>query len=219
MDEHQARQWLETECRVSRETMEMLEQFCAFLYEEMQGQNLIAPASFEHIWTRHIVDSAQLIKLLPADSHQWQNRKWLDMGSGAGFPGLIIAMLTSWRVTLVESRRKRIEYLLRAVEKFGLQQRVTIAGERLENVPTAPFSVISARAFAPLPKLLDISERFSTNKTCWLLPKGQNAARELEESSLYWDLDFEIRPSITDADAGILVGRVHGQNRKMRGKR
>lgn len=205
MSETAARAWLQTQFDVSRETWERLEDFVAFLREEAQQQNLISAATLEHIWARHIVDSAQLLHFAP------DNADWLDLGSGAGFPGLIVAMLGSHRVTLVESRNKRIDYLQRAIDRFGLQDRAGVAGMSIERLETAPYSVISARAFAPLPRLLDLSQRFSTQKTLWLLPKGRNAVKELQEAQDRWIFDFTVELSVTDNEAGILVGTVQSE--------
>jgi 16S rRNA (guanine527-N7)-methyltransferase len=205
MTEDEARAWLADNIDVSRETWEKLEGFIAFLREEAQAQNLISAATLNHIWARHIIDSAQLLLHAPSKG------TWIDLGSGAGFPGLIIAMLSPFRVTLVESRSKRIDYLCRAVERFALEERTTVAGTTVERLETAPYSVISARAFAPLPRLLELSARFSTAKTRWLLPKGRNAVKELHEAHGRWNLDFAVEPSVTDDEAGILVGTLLGE--------
>jgi 16S rRNA (guanine527-N7)-methyltransferase len=203
MNEPEARPWLERNLSVSRETLEKLEAFAAFLNTEAQFQNLIARSTMKEIWSRHIIDSAQLLKFVPAERF---NGDWIDLGSGAGLPGIVIALLTEFDVTLVESRAKRINYLRRAVALLDLDQRVTIAGMPLERFETAPFSVISARAFAPLPKLFDLARRFSTNNTLWLLPKGRNAAKEWSDIKDSRRGNFRVEQSVTDADAGILVG-------------
>lgn len=205
MTEEEARQWLADSLDVSRETFELLDAFTAFLKKEAAQQNLVSAATLDHIWARHIVDSAQLLKFAPADG------TWLDLGSGAGFPGIIIATLSGHHVTLVESRAKRVEYLHRAIALLQLETRVVVQGMALERLETAPFSVISARAFAPLPRLLTLAHRFSVDKTIWLLPKGRNAANELHDASDDWIFDFAVEASITDGDAGILVGNVTGQ--------
>ncbi|MEQ1537871.1 MAG: 16S rRNA (guanine(527)-N(7))-methyltransferase RsmG [Sphingorhabdus sp.] len=204
MTEEDAKIWLTTTFDVSRETQERLEAFVAFLVSEAQLQNLISAATLDQIWARHIVDSAQLLLHAPGEGD------WLDLGSGAGFPGLIVPMLSSHRVVLVESRAKRIDFLGRAVELLGLQDVAVVAGMPLERLETAPYSVISARAFAPLPRLLQLSHRFSTDNTLWLLPKGCNAVNELDEVRADWNLDFTVEPSVTDSDAGIIIGRVSG---------
>jgi len=209
MTEAEARHWLEEHFTVSRETGEKLLAFIAFLKREAESQNLISASTLDHIWDRHIVDSAQLLRFCP-DGPQ----TWIDLGSGAGFPGLVVALLSSHRVTLVESRGRRIEYLQRAIALLDLESQVTVAGMPLERVETAPYSVISARAFAPLDKLFDLAARFSTNKTLWLLPKGRNAAKEWEGVKSVWKGEFRIESSVTDAEAGILVGHLTGKDEK-----
>ena len=209
MTEAEARHWLEEHFTVSRETEEKLEAFISFLKREAESQNLISASTLDHIWDRHIVDSAQLLRFCP-DGPQ----TWIDLGSGAGFPGLVVALLSSHRVTLVESRGRRIEYLQRAIALLDLESQVTVAGMPLERVETAPYSVISARAFAPLDKLFDLAARFSTNKTLWLLPKGRNAAKEWEGVKSVWKGEFRIESSVTDAEAGILVGHLTGKDEK-----
>lgn len=212
MTEDEARNWLRECISVSRETEERLEAFIAYLRVEMLEQNLISASTADLVWTRHIVDSAQLLTLLPGGHDQ--SGGWIDLGSGAGFPGLVVAIISDWKVTLVESRARRIDYLQRAVETLGLESRVRIEGRPLERVETAPFSVISARAFAPLPRLFGLAQRFSTDKTLWLLPKGRNAAKEWEEAKRDWNGNFRIAPSVTDDEAGILIGRLTGAKQR-----
>ena len=153
---------------------------------------------------------AEVIKVEPIGHGRKGDATRELLGSGAGFPGLIIALLTDYNVTLVESRARRIDYLQRAVEMLDLTHRVHVAGVALERLETAPYSVISARAFAPLPKLFDLAERFATNKTLWLLPKGRNADHEWQDAQGVWDGNFQVMKSITDQDAGILVGTLSG---------
>ncbi len=211
MNEAEAQDWLRSNFDVSRETQEQLLAFVAFLKREAESQNLIAASTLEHIWSRHVVDSAQLLNLV---SERTAGRTWIDLGSGAGFPGIIIALLSDFDVTLVESRARRIDYLERAVQMLDLGKRVRVAGVALERMETAPYSVISARAFAPLPRLFDLAARFSTDKTLWLLPKGRNAAKEWEEVKLNWTGEFRIEPSVTDAEAGILVGHLSAKRQQ-----
>lgn len=206
MTEVEAQDWLRAKFDVSRETWERLEAFIDFLRREASSQNLIAASTLESIWNRHVVDSAQLLKLLPADTSRGGG--WIDLGSGAGFPGIIIAILSGYHVTLVESRGRRIDYLQRAIGLLELEGRVTLAGMALERLETAPFSVISARAFAPLPRLFELAARFSTDKTIWLLPKGRNAVKEWNEVQPAWTGNFRIEASVTDAESGILVGQL-----------
>ena len=205
MTEDEAKQWLTDTFDVSRETWERLEAFVVFLKVEAGLQNLVSAATLDHIWARHIVDSAQLLRFAPGDGD------WLDLGSGAGFPGLIVPLLSGHRVILVESRAKRIDFLDRAIQLLGMGNVAVVAGMPLERLETAPYSVISARAFAPLPRLLDSAHRFSKDNTMWLLPKGRNATHELHEANREWILDFTVESSVTDGEAGILVGTVVGQ--------
>ena len=210
MTEYEAMEWLKAHLHVSRETLDALDTFVAFLKREAESQNLISASTLDHIWSRHIVDSAQLLMFANNSAPQ---SNWLDLGSGAGFPGLVIALLTNHHVTLVESRARRIDYLQRAVEMLDLTHRVKVAGVTLERLETAPFSVISARAFAPLPKLFDLAARFATNNTLWLLPKGRNAKAEWEGAQAVWNGNFRIMDSVTDQEAGILVGTLLGKRK------
>jgi 16S rRNA (guanine527-N7)-methyltransferase len=208
MNEIDARSWLRDQLNVSRETEERLDAFVDFLSREAASQNLISASTLNQIWTRHIVDSAQLLSFVPTES---DGANWIDLGSGAGFPGLIIALLSNYKITLVESRAMRVDYLRRAVALLDLNERVTVEGMTLERLETAPFSVISARAFAPLPRLFELAARFSTTNSLWLLPKGRNAAKEWSEVEPFWNGDFRIEKSVTDAEAGILVGYLTGK--------
>jgi len=209
MDEAAARSWLEQKLDVPRETMERLDAFCIFLREENERQNLVSRPSLDHIWQRHILDSAQLLRFRPSS-----DAIWIDLGTGAGFPGLIVAALHSGPVTLVEERRLRIDFLTRAATLLDVAGKTTILGTKVERVPPRLCDVISARAFAPLDKLLTLAAPFSTNKTVWILPKGRNAHAELAAARNSWQGDFRIEPSLTDDDAGIIVAT--GVQRKRR---
>jgi 16S rRNA (guanine527-N7)-methyltransferase len=197
---------------VPRGTMERLEGFVALLREENARQNLVSAASLEQVWSRHVLDSAQLIRFAPANAETW-----LDLGSGPGLPGLVVALLHRSRVTLVESRRLRAEFLQRAAEILGVAGKTEIVCARAEAIEPRPFDVISARAFAPLDKLLAIGSPFSTSGTCWILPKGRSAKSELEAARASWQGEFRLEPSVTDADSRIIVAT--GVRRRAKGKR
>lgn len=197
-----AREWVAGRPGVSRETMEALDRLVAFVIEEARHQNLVSAATLAHMWQRHIADSAQLLRF----ANPQPGELWIDLGSGAGFPGLVIALLAPCRVTLVESRNLRIAYLNRAIALLGLGDRVDVAGMALDKVESVSADYISARAFAPLQRLLEGAGRFSTEKTRWLLPKGRNARAELESVAPTWQKLFHVEQSLTDADAAILVG-------------
>ncbi|HYW16029.1 MAG TPA: 16S rRNA (guanine(527)-N(7))-methyltransferase RsmG [Allosphingosinicella sp.] len=207
MNEAEARDQID----VPRETIDRLEAFADLLRAENARQNLVSKGSLETLWERHILDSAQLIRFAPASGSSW-----LDLGTGAGFPGLLVPLFHEALVVLVESRRLRAEFLRAAASVLGIQERVEILCSRLETVPTRAFDVISARAFAPLPKLLELAERFSTPETVWILPKGRNAKSELEEARSSWQGDFRLEPSVTDEEAQIVVAT--GVRRKPRGR-
>jgi 16S rRNA (guanine527-N7)-methyltransferase len=196
--EVEARAWVEANFDVSRETMTALDRFVALLREEAGRQNLVSATSLDQVWQRHIADSAQLLRFVTDPS-----ASWVDLGSGAGFPGLVVAALHRGPVTLVEERRLRVEFLQHAASVLGVD--VEIAASRVERLPVRPYDVISARAFAPLGKLLDLGTRFSTEKSLWVLPKGRNAESELEAVRASWQGEFRLEPSLTDADARIIV--------------
>jgi len=198
MDESEARAWVALEFDVPRETMELLDGFTALLRDENDRQNLVSAASLDHLWLRHIADSAQLLRFVPAPA-----ATWIDLGTGAGFPGLIAALLHKGPVTLVEERRLRIDFLHRAAESLGVT--VEIIAGKAERIPRRPFDVISARAFAPLARLLQLGTALSTAKSVWLLPKGRNAQTELEALDPSWQGDFRLEPSVTDPEARIIV--------------
>jgi len=185
-----------------RSAIRRLELLVQMLGEENIAQNLVSAASLPDVWVRHIADSAQLLTV-PRET----SSSWLDLGSGAGFPGLVIAALDPGiPVTLVENRARRIAWLRKAADALGLGN-VNIAGQRLEVLPTAAAGVISARAFAPLPRLIVLSARFSTSQTTWLLPKGRNVAIELAQMSKSIQTMFHVERSLTDSDAFVLIGR------------
>lgn len=205
-DEAAARAWLRRLPECDEAAMARLERLVAMLAEENARQNLVSAASLGEVWRRHIADSAQLLHHVPRGTSPW-----LDLGTGAGFPGLVIAALRpECEVLLVESRKRRIEWLEAAAEALGLTG-VTVCGSRLEDVPTRPVAVISARAFAPLDRLLALSARFSTSDTIWLLPKGRSAQQELDMLR-GWTHLFHVEQSLTDPDAGVIVGKLLGRS-------
>jgi 16S rRNA (guanine527-N7)-methyltransferase len=210
MDEEAARSWLD----VPRETLDQLEVFIGLLRAENERQNLVSRASLDQVWSRHIVDSAQLLAFDAAPE-----REWLDLGTGAGFPGIVVALLRPGPVTLIESRKLRVEFLTRVRHALALQDRVEIICANVQAVAPQPFAMISARAFAPLGRLLELSERFAAPETRWVLPKGKNAKSELEAVESLWQGVFRLEPSLTDPDAQIIVAeqvRRRGKGKKRR---
>jgi 16S rRNA (guanine527-N7)-methyltransferase len=209
--EADARDWLRELPECDAAALERLELLVAMLQEENQRQNLVSAASLDAVWLRHIVDSAQLMTHVPRETCS----PWLDLGTGAGFPGLVVAALRpECEVVMVESRARRIEWLDRARIAMGLE-RARVDGRRLELVDDMPVAAISARAFAPLDKLLALSSRFSTSDTIWLLPKGRSAGQELDDLR-NWRHVFHVEQSLTDPQAGIIVGTLAGGKGKTR---
>jgi 16S rRNA (guanine527-N7)-methyltransferase len=182
---------------VSRETFEKLEAYCALLRAEAIHQNLVSSATLDRLWERHILDSAQLVRFEPRPG-----ASWVDIGSGAGLPGIVISCLVEGPVCLVETRRLRAEFLHKLCDSLRINGSV-FAGkaERLED----EFEVITARAVAPLSQLLEISAHLSTRKTVWALPKGRSAERELVEARRSWQGAFHVEQSVTDVDSRIVV--------------
>ena len=199
MTEDEAKTWLTTALGVSRGTIAALQTLCEKTAEENQKQNLVALSTLNMFWTRHVVDSAQL---LPLAGHDWHN--WVDLGSGAGFPGLVTALLSAGRVSLVEERRKRAEHLQRMLGVLNLSDRATVIQGRVEQ-QLGQYDIISARAFAPLGRLFEVAHHLAAPNTIWVLPKGRSATSELEAARITWQGSFRIEPSITDPDGAIII--------------
>lgn len=201
--EAEARDWFRGTLGCDAATLERLDHLVALLRVENTRQNLVSAASLEDVWVRHLADSAQLVLV----SRETPSGPWLDLGSGAGFPGLVVALLRpAIEVILVESRTRRVAWLDYAVNELGLAN-ATVAGTKLEALTTLPARTISARAFAPLAQLVALSARFSTPETSWLLPKGRNGMQELSQMPKTLQTMFHVEQSLTDADSLILVGR------------
>lgn len=190
------------------EALERLERFAAMVLAENQQQNLIARATESQLWRRHIADSAQLLALVPRETFGANaGGPWLDLGSGPGFPGLVIAALhPTMPVVLVESRARRAAFLQDCIEQLNLPK-CRVEAQRLERIAPFHARAISARAFAPLDKLLTLSAPFSTNRTFYVLPKGRSAAQELETLKPAIRKMFHVEQSLTDDEAGIIVRR------------
>lgn len=203
MTETEARQWVRDRFGVPRETL--LDRYAELLREEGRHQNLIAASTFETLWARHFVDSAQLV---PLSEGAPEGGAWLDVGSGAGLPGIVVAVLTDRRVVLVEPRAKRIDFLSRVTEALGLTEQIVVQGSRVESYrPSAPAGVVSARAVAELSQLLSSTVHCTDSSTVWLLPKGRNAQSEVEAARAKWQGVFHVEPSITQPESGVVVAR------------
>jgi 16S rRNA (guanine527-N7)-methyltransferase len=182
---------------VSRETLARLDRFVAALLTWQRRINLIAPASVRELWTRHVADSLQLLALAPAA------RVWVDLGSGGGFPGMVIACalaeIPGAMAHLVESNGKKAAFLREAVRLTGATAVVHPA--RIEQVMTTldePVDVVTARALAPLTDLLALSEPLLKRGAQALFPKGQGVEAELTQATKYWNIEATLVPSLTD---------------------
>jgi 16S rRNA (guanine527-N7)-methyltransferase len=182
---------------VPRGTIARLSRYAELLVEWQRAMNLVSPASLPMIWERHFADSAQLAALTPP------GLRWLDVGAGAGFPGLVIAAMEHGRVTLVESIAKKCRFLEAVVADLGLDAR--IADGRAEAMPPIGADVIAARAVAPLTRLFDWTAHHGHAQTQWIFPKGRSWQDEVAAARQAWDFGYESVPSITDREARIIV--------------
>lgn len=182
----------EQDSGVSRETADRLARYAEMLTDWQSRINLVGPATLPDVWKRHMLDSAQLWPLIQDPS------AILDIGSGAGFPGLVLALLGAGHVTLVDSVAKKTRFLEAVVETLGLSGRVTIYNARIETLPSRSFSTISARACASLAQLFDWGHRFAADSTQWLLPKGESVEAELTSAQAGWRFEHRLHVSRTD---------------------
>ena len=184
---------------VSRETWGRLEALVAALDRWQAKTNLVAPNTLDHVWSRHVADSAQLVALAPPDC-----RTWVDIGSGGGFPGLVVAaMLAGAEVHLVESNGKKAAFLREAARAMGVAAKVHAA--RAEDALAGiDAQVISARALAPLGGLLGLAGPLLKTGAIGLFPKGREASLELTEAAKSWKFNASLHPSLTDQDARII---------------
>jgi 16S rRNA (guanine527-N7)-methyltransferase len=189
---------------VSRETLARLDRLVELLLEWQQTRNLIAASTIPNIWTRHIADSLQLLALAPAA------KTWVDLGSGGGFPGLVLACALAEKpgskVHLVESTTKKCAFLQAVTDALVLPAEVHC--QRAETfIPAFPRrpDVVTARALAPLPKLLELAFPLLKKGARGLFLKGQDVGAELTEASKYWSIRYKLAPSRTDERARIVV--------------
>ena len=191
---------------VSRETAARLDLFVAHLLRVAPHLNLIARSTLPHVWTRHVADSLQLLPLAP------DAKCWIDLGSGAGFPGLVIACALAGRpgatVHLVESIGKKAAFLREAVNL--LQVPAVIHAVRIEdfgkNFKLRP-DVVTARALAPLDELLKLAQPLLKTGAQGLFPKGQDVEAELTQASKYWNIEAQLVPSTPSPEGRIVVVR------------
>jgi 16S rRNA (guanine527-N7)-methyltransferase len=192
------------EFELSRERLAKLEAFDAALLDWSSRHNLIARSTIEARWDRHFRDSAQLFALIPPSA-----KSLTDLGSGAGFPGLVLAAMGERRglaVTLVESTGKKAAFLSAAAAAMGLSN-VRVIPARIESLKAAKPDVITARALASLSKLCLHAYEIGGETSLCLFPKGQDVASELTEAAKSWHMETEQRPSLTSPDSAIVLIR------------
>ena len=188
---------------VSRETLDRLQTYEALIRAWNPRINLVSASTLAALWTRHFGDSAQLFGLAPEGA-----RLWADLGSGGGFPGLVIAILAAearptLSVTLVESDQRKAAFLATAARTLGLS--VVVRAERIETLPPLGADVLSARALAPLDTLLGYAERHLAPGGVALFPKGATVDAELAHALEHWRFSYQKEPSKTAADGVVLI--------------
>lgn len=187
---------------VPRGTMAKFDAYAVLLAEWQTRMNLVGPSTLEDVWDRHFADSAQLVALAGGAP----DLVWLDLGSGAGFPGLVVALLAPGRFHLVEATTKKCRFLEAAVAALGLGATTTIHNARIEALPPLAADVVTARACASLAQLFAWGAPHGGRAT-WLLLKGRTAAAEVDAARASFDFSTELVPSRTDAQARIVVAR------------
>jgi len=206
----------QSETGVSRETLARLESYADLLIRWTKAVNLVSRDSLHDLWRRHMFDSAQLLPLLP-NAPEGRRRVTVDLGSGAGFPGMVLSILGADDVHLVESDQRKVMFLREVAREVGSDAH--IHGVRVEQLPRFPVDVVTARAFAPLDKLLDEAAAFldptqATNgrtSARGAFLKGRKVDEELTAARKAWQMDVEKVPSRSDSSGTILLIGVHGR--------
>ncbi len=204
------RDWFAARFNVPRETLLKLDRYAALLSEWQARYNLVGPSTLPFVWTRHFADSAQLVRCLDDVGPQ----KWLDIGSGAGFPGIVLGLMRPDSVTLVDSVAKKTRFLKMIVEELGLGSQIHVENCRVESLGSKKFDLITARACAPVAKLFDWGHRSAAQSTTWLLLKGAAAEDEIADAQRLYVFDYELIPSLTDPRGRIVkASNVRGRRR------
>jgi 16S rRNA (guanine527-N7)-methyltransferase len=188
-------------CNVSRETLQHLQRYAETLVKWQKSINLVAASSLDDLWRRHMLDSAQLQPYLPA-----QTTCLVDMGTGAGFPGLVLAILGVSTVHLIESDARKGVFLAEAARAAGLElgRNPILHRSRLEDVRHLRADVVTARACAPLGQLLSYAEPFLGANSIGLFLKGARVEEELTDAAKTWRMEVERFPSLSDPSGTIL---------------
>jgi 16S rRNA (guanine527-N7)-methyltransferase len=185
---------------VSRETRDQFEALVYTLGRWQKAINLVGKATLEEVWTRHILDSAQLLPLIPKET-----KTLVDLGSGGGFPGLVLAALRpTLDVTLIESDARKGAFLSEAGRRMGLKNQPKVVINRIEAASPVNADVITARALAPIGQLLTWAAPHRSERSICLFHKGKNWQVELTEAMKDWDIQSQSFSSVTDRDAVLL---------------
>lgn len=185
---------------VPHETVHKLTRYAESLSEWNRKFNLVAESTLPHIWTRHFLDSAQLMRFIPE-----KTKNLADLGSGAGFPGLVLSILGIPGVHLIESTGKKADFLRTNINEFGLT--ATVHQERIENLHGLKADIVTARALKPLPDLLKLAYPLMKKDSTGLFLKGKNLEDELTESARWWTFDHEKYQSLSDPSGNVLIIR------------
>ena len=183
---------------VSRETSDRLDRYVELLLKWQQTINLIGPSTVNDVWGRHILDCAQLIRFLPKKDHY----TILDLGSGAGLPGLVLAILGASNVKLIESNLRKCIFLREAARVTGVN--VEILNSRIEDLNHVRGDIILARGLAPLCKLLEIAKPVSNMSTVFLLLKGKGLKKELTDLNKKWNIKIQVYPSLSEVSSSVV---------------
>jgi 16S rRNA (guanine527-N7)-methyltransferase len=190
---------------VPRGTLDKLETYAALLAKWQARINLVGPATLPDLWRRHFLDSAQLLPIMDSLPRAGEGRTLIDLGSGAGFPGLVLAIMTEWRVHLIDSDQRKCAFLRQAALDCGVLDRVTIHARRIEQVTGITADVVTARACAPLDALLGLAAPFVGEEGACLFLKGAQAEEELTQARRRWTMRVESRGSLSDPGGSILI--------------
>lgn len=190
------------EMNVSHETLDRLKIYAALLERWQSKMNLVGPGSMEGMWRRHFFDSAQLLPLVRAAHPEKKDLLWLDLGSGAGFPGLVLAILGAGEVHLVESNGRKCTFLRQVIRETGAP--AVVHNVRIEDLPAMTPDVITSRALAEVANILELAKNcLGADTEIWLL-KGQHIEKELTRATISWNMQVEKHPSRSDPSGTVL---------------
>lgn len=193
----QALEYIGSQYDVSRETLTKYQTYADQLVRWQRAVNLVSPSTLPDLWVRHMIDSAQILKYMPKDA-----KTVVDLGSGGGFPAMVLAITGRFAVHCIESDRKKIEFLRTVSRETGTK--IDLHCCRIENAPQISADVITSRALASLDKLVTFAQPFSHEKTVALFLKGEKFSEEIACTKQQWDIKLSTYTSITDSNGAII---------------